>query len=63
MPDHSELKGLALQIAAQLPNDREIAGRVIRHVADLVNWRSEADLPALRPVAAVIPLIEPDPAA
>jgi hypothetical protein len=37
----SELKGLALQIAAQLPNDREIAMKVLRFALDVVRWRAE----------------------
>jgi hypothetical protein len=37
----SELKGLALQIAAQLPNDREIAMKVLRFAFDVVRWRAE----------------------
>ena len=42
MQDPSELKGLALQIAAQLPNDRQAATMVLEFVREVIEWRAEA---------------------
>ncbi len=39
MQDASELKGLALQIAAQLPSDRRTALSVLDFVREIVEWR------------------------
>lgn len=40
MQDPSELKGLAIQIAAQLPNDVEAAMAILSFAKDLVEWRA-----------------------
>lgn len=37
----SELKGLALQIAAQLPNDRQTALKVLGFAKEIVEWRAD----------------------
>jgi hypothetical protein len=37
----SELKGLALQIAAQLPNDRQTALKVLAFAKEVVEWRAD----------------------
>jgi hypothetical protein len=42
MQDPSELKGLALQIAAQLPNDRQAALKILDFVREVVEWRAPA---------------------
>jgi hypothetical protein len=39
--DTSELKGLALQIAAQLPNDRKTALAVLAFTKELVEWQAD----------------------
>ena len=60
--DSSELKGLALQIAAQLPSDRQAALDVLGFVREIVDWRAgyvrprgdgvTAELYTLRPASS-----------
>ena len=39
--DAASLKGLALQIAAQLPPDRQTALRVLAFAKEIVEWRAD----------------------
>jgi hypothetical protein len=45
MAHRSELKGLALQIAAQLPNDRQAALDILGFAKEIVEWRDGSAVP------------------
>jgi hypothetical protein len=49
----SELKGLALQIAAQLPNDRQTALKVLQFAGEVVEWRADEGAAATAEIRAI----------
>jgi hypothetical protein len=60
MTDQSSLRQLAIQIASQLPEDREMSLKILKFAIELVDWRAGDAAP---PPARLYALHNPPPAA